>query len=262
MGARRLRNGRQACAWLLACGLCSVSRGGHAAPSPTTASALQALRQADRLRAEEASEAQAWKEERARLELLLAAVTDRIRAAEAKEQAQADQILQLLAAQTSARPIDDRRRTLGQVANQATSRIHTALDRVARHAPPGVVPAADTTAGENAAGRLDAAVHRLERTEQAASRIHVTLATGQLGAEKISVELLRVGAAAAWYCALDDSGGGTAAQIDGELILRRVDEPRVAAEIQEACDIAKGVSAPRVVVLPLTQTETDGRTAP
>lgn len=209
--------------------------------------ALASLRQADRFRQEDAREAQAWAEEKARLELLLATLQEQA-AALRKRSVKDRRTLQRERSELPPPPEAILSR-LEAAALRVARDIHQGLQNLERQVPPGVVPsqASGRTTPEQA---VDGALHRLERTERAMRSVEVLVASGQLNGQLRSVELVRVGGVAAWWRSLDGLEGGEATMFEGQLVLFPVKDPEDLAAIGRAADIAKGRRAPEVVVLP------------
>ena len=126
---------------------------------------LELLRQTDALRQDEAREAQAWKEEEARVRLLLGSLDEQTDAAR-RDARRARATLEALRAEAPPPPEAVLER-LESGAVEVAEAIHAGLDRLARSAPPGLIePRGPGRPSPRQA--LDDALHRLERAERAA----------------------------------------------------------------------------------------------
>lgn len=215
---------------------------------------LEPLRQADRLRQEEAAAAQAWAEEKARLDLLETTILAETEALQRRRQAAEQKIAEL----TEARPADEALFHLETGAVQLARQIEDNLDVLIRRLPPGLIPLRSSPRADPYEA-LDEALHRLKRSERATRAIDVSVVTGYLDGEARSVEMVRMGGVAAWWRSLDGAMGGEAAMADGRLVLYPATDPTVLESLRRASDIAKGRRAPEVVVLPVRYVRTSTR---
>ena len=247
--ACRYRIGRACVCFLAAAGVTWFDLPASAAAEPDNT--LEILRAADRARETDATEQQDWAEEKARLELLLAAVKERIAAAQQRKKT-AQEILK------ANRDTGDASSALSlqDGAIRIAVRIETALDSLARQVPPGLIPPRGPKQADPREA-LDQALHRLERAERGVGIVAVSIAPGRLtNGEPKSVEVLRLGGVAAWWRSLDGAMGGEAEMVDGQLRLHRNEEPGVTEAIERASAIAKGRRAPEIVVLPVRYART------
>lgn len=208
---------------------------------------LESLRAADRARETDATEAQAWAEEKARLELLITTIAEQTQSA---RQRTSEALAELRTLRNSQPTVESGRQILEDGAYQTAVKINDALDRLARTTPPGLVPPRGQRRADPRRA-LDEALHRLERTERAAATVSVSIAAGRLDGDPRSVEVVRFGGVAAWWRSLDGATGGEAAMVDGQL--RLVENPEALDEIALASAIAKGRAAPVIVLLPVAQ---------
>ncbi len=217
-----------------------------AQPEPT----LEALRAADRARSTDATEAQAWAEEKARLQLLLTAIEERTTRARARRQNAEQQVRAALDTRPET-PVD----ALENGAIRIAQQLDEALDTLARSVPPGLIaPRGPQRADPREA--LDQALHRLERAERDVETIAVSIAPGRLEGEPKSVEVIRLGGVAAWWRSLDGAAGGEAEMVDGQLVLHPATDPAVLSAIGRASAIAKGRRAPEILLLPVRHART------
>ena len=219
-------------------------------------SVLETLRAADTARQTNATEAQAWAEEKARLELLLTTLRERTAAAR-RARTKAQQALRALTAKSTRPPVV----SLETATIRTGRQIDDALDALAKQVPPGLIPARSAERA-NPREALDRALHRLERAERALRTVVVSVAPGRLDGEPKSVEVVRLGGVAAWWRSLDGASGGEAQMIDGELRLYRVDDDAVLEAIAKASAIAKGRAAPEIVLLPIQYARTSTESTP
>lgn len=217
---------------------------------------LEVLRATDQLRQTDTAETQAWEEEKARLELLLSTVGERITAAKG-ERRKAQAKLQEL--QSSAPVVPDAALETGAVV--VAQRIHGALDSLARSVPPGLIPPRGPRRAEPR-DILDDALHRLEKAERGVSTVAVSIAPGWLDGEPRSVEVMRLGGVAAWWQTLDGTEGGEASMTDGQLRLHKLDDPTALDAIRRASAIAKGRRAPEITILPVRFARTSTGSTP
>ncbi|MEM1024805.1 MAG: DUF3450 family protein [Myxococcota bacterium] len=164
------------------------------------------------------------------------------------------------AARTALAQLEARQAPLGrreaQVAGlmvEVAAQIHSRLDALAARVPPGAVPPRATPEPRAAEARLDAAFDRLEEAERRARQIEITLAEGDLEGERRAVQILRVGAAAAWWLSLDGDQAGWVEVREGSLALRPLADPVGREAIARAVRIAKGRAAPDLIPLPLPE---------
>ena len=240
--------------WVLPSALLAVVAPSYALASPAD-EVLQRLQAADQARQSDATEAQQWAEEKARLELLLTSIEERIRSAKQRQTVTQE----ALQTERAARPPS----TLVQFetgALRVASDIHRALDHLAMRVPPGLIPARGPQRADPREA-LDQALHRLERTERGLTSVDVSIAPGRLNGEAKSVEVLRLGGVAAWWRSLDGTTGGEAHKVDGEFRLVEQTDPAVLDAIARASAIAKGRRAPEVLLLPVrfARTSTKGQ---
>lgn len=144
-------------------------------------------------------------------------------------------------------PLVDEKARLTAVMLEAAEVVHARLDALARTAPPSAVPPRPEPEPSRPDARLEAALDRLDETERRARSVEVVIAEGQLDGERVAVEVLRFGAAMAWWIALDGTRGGWLQRVDGATKLRPVADPR---PIARAVTIAKGRQSPSIVLLP------------
>ncbi len=228
-------------------GLVAVSLPATAAgPDPI----LEALRAADVARQTEATEAQAWADEKARLELLLTSIEERI-GAERRRRDRARAELRTLEATTPEPPTA----ALETGTAEMSAKIDDSLDALAQSVPPGLIPPRGTQRA-NPREALDQALHRLERAERAVKTVDVSVATGRLDGTPVSVEVIRLGGVAAWWRSLDGTAGGEAFMVRGQLELRPADDADSLEAIALASVIAKGRAAPQIVLLPVRHART------
>ena len=234
--------------------LVTVCGGKGAAFAAESDRILEHLRAADQARATDATEAQAWAEEKARLELLLTTVEEQTAAARRQARTSQDKLQALDAA---APP--DKLEAFDRAAVRVANRIEQFLDTLALRVAPGLVPARGKRVAD-AREALDQALHRLERTERGVDTVAVSVAPGELDGEPRSVEVLRLGGVAAWWRSLDGQTGGEAQMVDGRLQLHPIGDPDLLDAIGRASAIAKGRLAPEVVLLPIrfARTSTQG----
>ena len=218
---------------------------------------LEELRATDRARQTDATEAQAWAEEKARLELLIAAAKEETTTARQRRK-DAKTALKTL---TAAGPAPSEDRTLEVGAARVAEAIERRLDAFGRAMPPGVIPQRGPRRAD-AREALDRALHRLERAERNAQTISVTIAPGEGDGGMRSVEVVRFGGVAAWWRSLDGQQGGQARMVDGTLRLYPIDRPEDLDAIALASAIAKGRRAPEVVLLPVRYARTSTKGSP
>jgi len=209
------------------------------AAADPAADALAELRAANRARGELARESAAWTAERQRLEALISATEAEARrcteAATAAEQSVLTAREQAAALGRDADPA-----TLQARLDHAAGELATRLRVLARQAVPGVLPQ-----GEPAG--FDAVVKSLEVAERAAGTVTVEVVTGTCAGQSEAVKLLRVSGAGAWWVALDGRRAGTAAMVEGALVLTPVE---TAGAILAAFLQLEGRQPPSIVELP------------
>jgi hypothetical protein len=209
------------------------------AAADPAADVLAELRAANRARADLARESAAWTAERQRLEALIAATE-----AESKRCTEA-----AAAAEASAAAARERSLALGRDSDPAAlqARLDAAagelaqrMRALARQVVPGVLP-------QTGLDGFEGVVRSLEVAERAAATVTVEVVTGLRDGRAEAVKLLRVSGAGAWWLALDGRSAGTAAMVDGSLVLT----PAAAVDAISAAFLqAEGRQPPGMVVLP------------
>jgi hypothetical protein len=209
------------------------------AAADPAAEALAELRAANQARGDLARENAAWTAERQRLEALIAATE-----AEAKRCSEAAAAAEALAAAARERVAglgrDSDPAALQARLDAAAGELAIRLRALARQVVPGVLPQTGLDGFEGVVRSLDVA-------ERAAATVTVEVVTGTRDGHAEAVKLLRVSGAGAWWLALDGTSAGTAAMVDGSLMLTSVAS---AEAIRAAFLQAEGRQAPGVVVLP------------
>ena len=211
---------------------------------------LTALKGASEARSDNAREAQNWKEERQRLNVLQQTINQRIgqQRLQAKELRRG--IADLKAQNEALEPQRLTIKNLELLAESQASVIDQSLDALALTLPPGIVPKYRAVNVE-AIEKLQNALNRLETTENNLQNVAVELSTGQRNGKTLAVEILRVGGAATWWRSLDGETAGHVQIKQGKLLLEPVENADDRKAILKACDIAKGRAAPQIVALPL-----------
>jgi len=148
-------------------------------------------------------------------------------------------------------PLTQREQQIEGLMAEVAEQIHGRLDALAARTPPGAVPPRPSPEPRQPEARLDAAFERMEAAERRAQQIDVTVAEGELEGERRSVQVLRVGAAVAWWIGLEGDQAGWVEVDGGELRLRLLEDADAREAIARAVRIAKGRAAPELVPLPL-----------
>ena len=215
---------------------------------------LTALKAASEARSENTREAQTWKEERERLNVLQQTIQQRIDQQRVQSKSLRSEISKLKAQNEALEPQRLTIKNLEALADTQASVINQSLDALALNMPPGVVPKYRALNVE-AIEKLQDALNRLEATENNLQNVAVELSTGERNGKALAVEVLRVGGAATWWRALDGQTAGHAYIKEGKLILELVTDSDDRQAILKACDIAKGRAAPQIVSLPFSSSK-------
>jgi len=211
---------------------------------------LSALQAANAVRGENSREAQRWKEERQRLQVLEATLRQRIeqqRLQQKKLEAQIDTL------RKQNKEIEPQRLLISKLKDLAMSnanKIHTTLDQKAQTLVPGVIQKRNDEEQE-ALNQIQSALNRLEATENNMKNVAIELATGRYEGKPLAVELLRMGGALAWWRSFDGKRAGHAVVKNGLLELSATENDSERRAINQACNIAKGRAAPEIVLLPI-----------
>ncbi len=208
------------------------------------------LAAAHRARSQLGEEKEAWAAEKERLELLVSAVrrrAQRLKAEAEKARADRDDLREDVEALSAKKA---RLEAVEALLDSLAERLEKGLEALADGSLPGLVPA-DTAAGvTDPARRFDAAVARLEETEARLGTATVEIVTGSLDGREVTVRLLRVGGAAAWWTSLDGRRAGVARQAGDGLALTPADSPDARDAIRKAFAVAEGRAAPDWTLLP------------
>jgi hypothetical protein len=210
---------------------------------------LATLRAASESRSKNAQEAHTWKEERQRLNVLHQTVTQRIVQQEARAKKMRAEVVKLDKQNQALEPQRANITRLEILASNQARLIAEKLHALSLTLPPGVVPEARPQQSDPL-DQLQAAMNRLEATENNLSNVAVELSTGILATKSIAVEVLRVGGAAAWWRSLDGKQAGQAEIKNGQVLLSLATSRSDRKAILMACDIAKGRAAPSIIALP------------
>jgi hypothetical protein len=232
---------RPATLLLLSVTLLSAADG---APDPA-ANALEQLHAANQARSELAHDNSTWTTERQRLEAVIAATraeTTRLERDAAAAETARDAARSRLAALGNGSDLDALRSRLAE----AGARMSAQLAALARTVPPGAIPLATGSTGDDA---FDAAVRTLDGAERNASGLAVEVITGNRDGKPEAVKILRVAGAVAWWVSLDGSRAGSVRMVDGTTRL----EPSDLADrdaILSALAQAEGRKQPSITMLP------------
>ena len=211
---------------------------------------LSALQAANAVRGENSREAQRWKEERQRLQVLEATLRQRIEQQRLQQKKLTAEINNL---RKQNKEIEPQRLLISRLKKLATSnanKIHTALDQKAQNLVPGIIEKRSDEEQE-ALNQIQSALNRLEATENNMKNVAVELATGRYEGKPLAVELLRMGGALAWWRSFDGKRAGHATVKNGILKLSATKDDSERRAINQACNIAKGRTAPELVLLPI-----------
>jgi hypothetical protein len=223
------------------------------APRPDPAqAALESIRAANVARSAAAGEADAWRNERERIEALIEAnATDAQRLRQ--ELGEVEKERQDAAAESARLGSDVSLKHARQVLDDTAAEVHRRLVALAASLPPGavVVPAAT---GDD----LDESVHALSQSERSAATLSIEVVPGRIDGHDLVVKLLRASGAAAWWLAMDGRQAGVAMVVDGHLVLTPVADELDADAIRRAITITEGRQAGAVIVLPLPRAPGSG----
>jgi len=214
------------------------------------AAAQAAIAAADAARVQEAAEADAMAEERVRAEAAIELLETRS-AAERRAIAALEAKLAAVDREFTELERQDADRFAWEAPlDEALSTTERRLDSLAQRLPPGVLPAPGEGSDGTAQALLDLR-RRLGTALEAAGGWSLAIEEGRLDDEPRAVHLLRCGAAACWWRALEGDGAGTARVVDGELVLSPASDDRTRRAIAAAVAIAGDRAGPQVVDLPL-----------
>ena len=211
---------------------------------------LTALQAANAVRGENAREAQRWKEERQRLQVLEATLRQRIEQQKLQQKKLKAEIANL---REQNKELEPQRLLISQLKKLATTKanlIHEVLEQKSKNHAPGVIQK-KTDKEREALNQIQSALNRLEATENNMKNVTVELATGVFQGKPLAVELLRLGGALAWWRSFDGKKAGHATVQNGVLKLIPSDVAADRRAINLACNIAKGRAAPELVLLPI-----------
>jgi hypothetical protein len=232
---------------LTGAGLVAASAAAETPPRPDALKVLEHLQAAHQARLEAGRVAE--EAERSALERRAQAARVRMDTIVAEEAAQRAR-RELAELEAKQAPLDREEAALRALMLDVAERIHATCDALAAVAPPGVVPARPAVRSQDPELVLGEALDRLESAEQRAGQTEVVVADGTwTDGTPRTVEVLRLGAAAAWWLSMDGTTAGVARMDGGQLKL----EPRaeILVPIQTAVAIAKGRAAPDLVQLPV-----------
>jgi hypothetical protein len=216
------------------------------APRPDPAQqALESIRAANVARTAAASEADAWRNERERIEALIEAnATEAQRLHQELDEVEKDR--QIAAAQTARLGSDVSLQHARKILDTAANEVHQRLVMLAATLPPGAVVVPAGTGDD-----LDEAVHALAQSERSAATLSIEVVPGRIDGQEMVVKLLRASGAAAWWLAMDGRQAGVATVSDGHLVLTRVSDDIDADAIRRAITITEGRQAGGIMLLPL-----------
>jgi len=207
--------------------------------------ALESIRAANVARSAAATEAEAWRNERERLEALIEAnATEAQRLRQELEEVEKEG--KVAATETARLGSDVSLQHARKILDTAGNEVRQRLAALAAVLPPGAVVVPAGTGDD-----LDEAVHALAQSERSAATLSIEVVPGRLDGQEMVVKLLRVSGAAAWWLAMDGRRAGVATVSTGHLILTPVAEGADADAIRRAITITEGRQAGAIMVLPL-----------
>lgn len=219
-----------------------------AAPAAATPAgeALSRLEQANRLRDRNREEQAAFEARQRSAKAAQRLLAARLVALRAERDLLTEQVRKMRA-EAEQGPLEAERARLYAELERRAKALHEGLDKLQIRAFPGVVPPRPAPA-ETAPDALRGALDRLDRAETATERVQVTVVEGRLGDTPLTVQLLRVGAAA-WWRSLDGGQAGIA-RMDGGVLRLEPASPEDLSALLTAFDVAKGRRSPEPIHLP------------
>ncbi|MDZ8118142.1 DUF3450 family protein [Pontiella agarivorans] len=216
------------------------------------------LAEANRLRSVKDAEYQAWQENRAKMETLLAGLESVARQTEAAAEADRQQAAQYKAASAELRRNQETGAMVQQACMDLMSDIHKTLDEIAAASIPGTVPAREKAYGE-LKEQWQQTMSRWKAVEDAMQRIEVRVTVGLLNNEAVKVKALLVGTSLGWW--LDQNTGRAGFLVppthEGEAV-ELIEFPMsgtAQAELRKAFQIIEGRRAPHWIYLPFQGVE-------
>ncbi len=230
-------------AWVVWVGLLGAPGEGNAALE-----VLEQLQQAQESRSRGARLWQAFALQEARVSASVAEAEARARRAKIESDLVRRRLTELRA---QSGPLEAEAASMGALFDRVALRIEGHLDRLTPTVLPGVVPPTASPRPARPHGRFEAALDRLEAAERNLSQVEVTVIEALLDGRAAAVEVLRFGGAVAWWRSPDEERYGTVRLEDGHVVLVPVTDGSAVEAIDRAFDIAKGRSAPDLVLLPV-----------
>jgi hypothetical protein len=214
------------------------------------------LAEANRLRSAQDAEYQAWQENRAKMETLIASIESVAAQQRVKAEADRKQTERLNEASKDLMRTQEAGEQISLVCIELMNEVHATLDRISLRSIPGTVPEKSKPYGE-LKEQWQQTMSRWKATEDASRNIEVRTMVGLLGDRAVKVKALLVGTSLGWW--LDETTGKAGFLIppeeaDGGVEL--VEFPmsgNVQAELRKAFQIVDGRRAPHWIYLPFQE---------
>lgn len=214
---------------------------------------LEDLRAANEARRDMAQEADAWNQEKQRLQLLIQEAERQIKNQEA-----------FIAENNKAIELIQKRLASLQNQTQHAAAIDALLIDLAQHiqqylalrakiVPSSAIEQPAQAEAVEASMQFLRAVAQLKQAAATSKQWRAHLSSGMLNGQRIAYNQLSMGHVAAWWLSRDQSQAGVIERRDGTNILHEIKDPAIVNAITRAVAIAHGDRAPEPVLLPIEQ---------